>query len=127
MRNGSEIADGRRARPQTARPLDWGNPSGSVTAGSVKIPFSYGVDHPGGDPGGTGSPEGGIMDDGQQRPRGAIGAICADAGHKIGADAMQHDPLSRERVLPLARAAHDAAVHTARERRRGSARGCSVL
>jgi len=31
------------------------------------------------------------MDDGQQRPRGAIGAICADAGHKIGADPMQLD------------------------------------
>jgi hypothetical protein len=31
------------------------------------------------------------MDDGQQRPRDAIGAICADAGAKIGADPMQLD------------------------------------
>ena len=31
------------------------------------------------------------MDDGQQRPRGAIGAICAEAEHKIGADPLQLD------------------------------------
>src|SRR5712671_6358523 len=65
--------------------------AGLVTTGSIKIPFSYGADHSGRDPGGTGSPEGGIMDDGQQRPRGAIGAICAQAEHKIGADPLQLD------------------------------------
>jgi hypothetical protein len=31
------------------------------------------------------------MDDGQQRPRDAIGAICAQADHKIGADPLQLD------------------------------------
>ena len=31
------------------------------------------------------------MDDGQQRPRGVIGAICAQAEHKIGADPLQLD------------------------------------
>src|SRR4029077_13895002 len=63
----------------------------SLSPGSVKIPFSYGADHSRRDPGGTGSPEGGIMDDGQQRPREAIGATCAQAEHKIGPDPLQLD------------------------------------
>jgi len=48
------------------------------------------------------------MDDGQKRPRDAIGAICAQPIHKIGADPLQNglwaarnrDPTRSKRPRP---------------------------